>query len=227
MRATYSASSCGTHHIFLRHGLRSFSPRRRRTVSRDRLSCPVSFTISSASSSSVQRARPAGGFEQAVATSRASSLPVSLRSAPGRGCSFSACSRLPSTNRCLVRYTVEPPTRTLAAIWSSFTPASAASRICARLTFRDVRLPPLRRAPSSIALVLGQGHAIAYIHGCLRVGGAVESTDESNVWRKTGLHRYPGTVSRLYRRLHARQSAAARRSRPSAVSASLHPPSIR
>jgi hypothetical protein len=32
----------------------------------------------------VQRARPAGGLEQAVATSRASSLPASLRSAPGR-----------------------------------------------------------------------------------------------------------------------------------------------
>jgi hypothetical protein len=95
------------HHIFRRQGLRSLSPKRRRTVSRDRLSWAVSFTISPASKSSVQRARPAGGFEQTVATSRASSLPVSLRSAPGRGSSLSARSRLPSTNRRLVRYTVE------------------------------------------------------------------------------------------------------------------------
>jgi hypothetical protein len=35
MRATYSASTCGMHHMSLRHGLRSFSARRRRTVSRD------------------------------------------------------------------------------------------------------------------------------------------------------------------------------------------------
>ena len=50
------------HHIFFCQGLRSFSARRRRTVSRDRLSCPVRLTISPASSSSVQRARPAGGL---------------------------------------------------------------------------------------------------------------------------------------------------------------------
>jgi hypothetical protein len=55
-----------------------------------------------ASSSSVQRARPSGGLEQAVATSRASSLLVSLRSAPARGSSFRAASRLPSTKRRLV-----------------------------------------------------------------------------------------------------------------------------
>lgn len=129
MRATYSASTWGMHHIFLRHGLRWFSASRRRTVSRDRSSCAVSLTISSASRSTVQRARPAGGFEQAVATSSAYSLPVSLRSAPGRGSSLSARSRLPSTNRRLVRYTVEPPTPSVAAISSSATPASPASRI--------------------------------------------------------------------------------------------------
>src|SRR5207237_4781914 len=36
-------------------------------------------------------------LEQAVATSRASSLPESLRPAPGRGCSLSAASRLPTS----------------------------------------------------------------------------------------------------------------------------------
>jgi hypothetical protein len=126
MRATYSPSTFGMHHMSLRQGLRSFSARRRRTVSCDRLLCSVSLTIAPASSSSVQRARPLGGLAQAVATSKASSLPVSLRSAPGRGSSLSARSRLPSTKRRLVRYTVEPPTPTLLAISSSLAPASAA-----------------------------------------------------------------------------------------------------
>src|SRR6195256_5761254 len=113
MRATYSPSTFGMHHMSLRQGLRSFSARRRRTVSCDRLLCSVSLTIAPAKSSSVQRARPSGGLAQAVATNRASSLPVSLRSAPGRGSSLSARSRLPSTKRRLVRYTVEPPTATV------------------------------------------------------------------------------------------------------------------
>src|SRR6202522_602191 len=124
MRATYSPSTRGMHHISLRQGLRPFSASRRRTVSPDRLSCPVSLTMASAKRSSVQRARPSGGFAQAVATSKASSLPVSLRSAPGRGSSLSARSRLPSTKRRLVRYTVEPPTATVRAISSSLQPAS-------------------------------------------------------------------------------------------------------
>src|SRR3979409_1820340 len=98
--------------------------------------------------------RPAGatpgGLAQAVATNRASSLPVSLRSAPGRGSSLSARSRLPSTKRRLVRYTVEPPTPTLLAISSSPPPASAASKICARLSLRAACLPPLSSALSSM-----------------------------------------------------------------------------
>src|SRR6266516_4924454 len=125
MRATYSPSTCGMHHMSLRHGLRSFSAKRRRTVSREMLSCSVSLTSSSANSSRVQRARPSGGLEQAVATSRASSLPESLRLAPERGSSLSAASRLLTTKRRLVRYTVEPPTPTLVAISSSLAPASA------------------------------------------------------------------------------------------------------
>src|SRR6185436_1677425 len=60
MRATYSPSIFGTHHIFSRQGLSSFSARRRRTVSRETLSCSVRRTISPASSSMVQRARPSG-----------------------------------------------------------------------------------------------------------------------------------------------------------------------
>src|SRR5271156_1983732 len=152
------------HHMSLRQGLRSFSAKRRRTVSCDRLLCSVSLTIAPANSSSVQRAQPSGGLAQAVATSKASSLPVSLRSAPGRGSSLSARSRLPSTKRRLVRYTVEPPTPTLLAISSSLAPASAASKICARLSLRDACLPPLSSALSA-ALDLAEVDPIAYIHG--------------------------------------------------------------
>src|SRR5882757_5374461 len=73
MRATYSPSTRGMHHISLRQGLRPFSASRRRTVSPDRLSWSVSLTIAPAKSSSVQRARPSGGLAQAVATNSASS----------------------------------------------------------------------------------------------------------------------------------------------------------
>ena len=115
------------HHISRRHGFRSSSAKRRRTVSRDSPSCAVSLTIASARRSRVQRLR-SGGLEQAVATSKAVSLPDSLRGALGRVSSLSASSRLPSTQRRLVRHTVDPPTETLLAITSSLTPASAASR---------------------------------------------------------------------------------------------------
>ena len=67
----------------LRQGFKSFSAKRRRTVSRETLWGVVSRASSPAKSSKVQRERPAGGLEQAVATSKASSLPVSLRRAPG------------------------------------------------------------------------------------------------------------------------------------------------
>src|SRR5450631_4089720 len=136
------------HHIFRSQGLRSSSSRRRRTVSRDNSSCSVSSTIAPASRSSVHRLRPSGGLEQTVATSNAVSLPDSLRGAPGRASSLSASSRLPSTNRRLVRYTVDPPGETLLAMASSLTPASAASRIWARLSLRAACLPPLSIAVS-------------------------------------------------------------------------------
>src|SRR5271165_1118435 len=75
-------------------------------------------------------------------------------------------------------------------------------------------LAPAQERPEFIALVFGQGHTITYVHRRLLFGGAVESTDESNVWRtQTRLHAHPRAVSRLHRRLHARQPEAARRSR--------------
>ena len=186
------------------------------------------MTIASASSSSVQRARPAGGLEQAVATSRASSLPVSLRSAPGRGSSLSARSRLPSTKRRLVRYTVEPPTPTL-----SGDILIAHPRVRGQQDLRPLELPrrgscPRSEAPKFIALVLGQHDTIAYIHRSLLVGGPVELTDESNVWQaRTQLHTQARPVSGLHRRLHARQSQTARRMGDAATlrrDAAIRPP---
>src|ERR1700747_3669821 len=64
MRATYLASTLGMRHMSFCQGLRWFSAKRRRTVSRDRLSWSVSLTIAPASNSSVQRARPSGGHMQ-------------------------------------------------------------------------------------------------------------------------------------------------------------------
>ena len=83
----------------VRHGFNWFSARRRRTVSRERLSCSVRLMNPAANSSSVYRAQAAGGLEQAVAISSASSLRLSLRSAPGRGSSSSAVSKPPTTKR--------------------------------------------------------------------------------------------------------------------------------
>ena len=91
----------------------------------------------------LQRARPASGSEHATATSNASSHPVSLRSAPTRGASLNAASNPCSTNRRLVRYTVDVPTPTVAATIASPWPCSAASSICARLTRRTRALPAL------------------------------------------------------------------------------------
>src|SRR6204780_5957118 len=215
MRATYSPLTFGMHHISLRQGLRPFSASRRRTVSPDRLSCPVSLTMASAKSSSVQRARPSGGFAQAVATSKASSLPVSLRSAPGRGSSLSARSRLPSTKRRLVRYTVEPPTATVRAISSSLQPASAASNIWARLSLRAARLPLLNIAVST-AFGLAQFDPIKYIHLDRLVGGPDESTNESKIRRcsqRSRLHRKARPVPGLHLHLFSHVPAPARRNR--------------
>jgi hypothetical protein len=62
----------------------------------------------------------------------------------------------------------EPPTPTLLAISSSLAPASAASKICARLSLRDAWLPPLSSALSAVRSV----DPIAYIHGAPLLRGA-------------------------------------------------------
>ncbi len=85
-------------------------------VCREMRVCAVSATIASASNASVQLDRPAGGVEQAVAINNASSVAANFRAPSGRGSSASAAARPSSTNRRLVRYTVDVPTCTVHAI---------------------------------------------------------------------------------------------------------------
>src|SRR5882757_8176772 len=170
MRATYSPSTRGMHHISLRQGLRPFSASRRRTVSPDRLSWSVSLTIAPAKSSSVQRARPSGGLAQAVATNSASSLPVSLRSAPGRGSSLSARSRLPSTKRRLVRYTVEPAHRHRAGNLFIAAAGSGRQQDLGALEFAGGSFALAQHRGELTAFGLAQFDPITYIHSDLLVG---------------------------------------------------------
>jgi hypothetical protein len=65
----------------------------------------------------------------------------------------------------------ESPTATLTAMSSSPAPAPAASRICARLSFRAACLPPFSSPVSFRTLVLAQFHSITYIHRCPQVSG--------------------------------------------------------
>src|SRR5262245_2967027 len=118
----------------------------RRTVSSEIASTSESATNSSASNCMVQRFWPSGGVEQAVAIRRASCLASSLRLAPGRGCSLSAASRLPSTNFWRVRSTVRLPMCRAAAIAASVAPSSALSKMWARLSLRAPRVPFLIRS---------------------------------------------------------------------------------
>jgi hypothetical protein len=85
-------------------GLRSFSAKRRRTVSRETLACSVSLI----SSPRQQLQRPPGAARRRLGTGRRYQQGLLFARelttcSPGRGCSLSAAARLPSTKRCLVR----------------------------------------------------------------------------------------------------------------------------
>jgi hypothetical protein len=213
MRATYSASICGTHHIFLRRGLISFSARRRRTVSRETLWCSVSLTSSSASRSSVQRARPAGGFAQAVATNSASSLSVSLRSAPR--------TRLFAQRLLQVAFdkaSLGPVHGRPANPDAHGDIVVARPRVPRQQNLSPFELPcrvltPAQKRAKFVALVLGQLDTIAYIHLCLLMD---RGTDEQ-LNRMAGVSRSGKAFTpkqgqylafiHLYTRLHRRPPA--------------------
>src|SRR4029077_11545630 len=199
MRATYSASICGMHHMSLRHGLRWFWASRRRTVSRDTLSCAVNLTISPASSSSVQRARPAGGFEHAVATSRASSLPGELALCSGARLfaqrslqvAFDKAPLGPVDHRaadpdaCGDLFIVDAGVRSQQDLGS----LELARRV----------LAAAHKLHEFCALALAQFDPIAYIHPCLLVlrhGSPAESDGRRGSLGKN-LHRQAGPISGL------------------------------
>src|SRR5215207_3466552 len=111
-----------------------------RTVSRVMEEAKPNSTTLSASSRSVQRARPPGGVLHATATRCASCLPESFRSPPRRGRSLRH-PRPSSTKRRRVRSTVLMPQESAATICSSAEPVAASSRMRARVTLRDECLP--------------------------------------------------------------------------------------
>src|ERR1700687_1718270 len=90
-----------------------------------------------------------GRHQQRLLLARELAFRAGARLLAERGSSLSAASSFSSTKRRLVRYTVDPPTATLMAMSSSLIPASAAKRICARLSLRAACLPALSRALSS------------------------------------------------------------------------------
>jgi hypothetical protein len=84
----------------------------------------------------------------------------------------------------LVRYTVELPTATVRAISSSLQPASAASKIWARLSLPGGSFALAQHRGQLTALGLAQFDPITYIHRDLLVGGPDESTNEWKIRRR-------------------------------------------
>src|SRR5574341_659300 len=118
----------------------------RLTVSCDTLSTSPNSTSRSANNCIVQTLCPSGGSLHAMAVSKAAWCPSSFGRPPGRGCSFSAYSSPPSTNRLRMRSTVARTTPTAWTISSSVWPLSASRRICARFSLRADTLPLLVRS---------------------------------------------------------------------------------
>jgi uncharacterized protein YjeT (DUF2065 family) len=123
-----------------------------RTVSREMLSTTFNITKRSASSCSVQRFRPSGGSLRAKVSRMASPFSSSFfnNRLPSRGSSLSALSRLPSTNRCRVRWTVGVLVCRMLAISLSLFPSSARRRIRARFSLRAECSPLLIRSSNDV-----------------------------------------------------------------------------
>jgi hypothetical protein len=113
---------------------------------------------------------------------------------------------------------------TLRAISSSVAPASAASKICARLSLRTARLPPLRSAVSSQRSVwLSSTHSVhsSVPPARLRHGRTTESDGRREFPRKN-LHAQTGSIFGVHPPVHAPASPASSRSRHAAIFSS-HP----
>jgi hypothetical protein len=117
--------------------------RTRRPVSSETASTPGRAPQRSAHHGLVPCTRPAGGVRQARATQQASCVPAHVWRAPGRLRAVRARGRPAATHRCRVRWTVERPTRTMAALSSAVAPAAAWSSRWAQATWRADGFPCL------------------------------------------------------------------------------------
>ena len=117
---------------------------------------------------------------QAVATSSASSLPLSLRSAPGRGSPSGRVRDYPPRNAAWSDRRSSLPPHTVRAISSSLLPASAANRIWARLSLRAASLAPAQHRSQLIAFGLAQFGRVEVWRGGFRSNISVSA---SFVWR--------------------------------------------
>src|ERR1700730_16096466 len=225
MRATYSPSICGMHHLSLRHGLSSFSVSRRRTVSREMLSCSVSLTSSSANSSRVQRARPSGGLEQAVGDQQGF---LFARELAGRARTRLFTQRL---------FQIAHQEAALGPVHGRPAHADAdrdvlvaGARVGSQQNLRALELARRMLAAAQerrefAALGLAEFDQVAYIHLCLL---AVRGTNErlnrmSGVWRPQKVSR-PSRASIWRSSTHTRACTAGRRPKPtcSNISGSAH-----
>src|SRR5277367_5667591 len=168
--------------------------------------------MASANSSSVHRARPAGGLAQAVATSRASSLLVSFRSAPGR------CSSLMLLAQCPLQITLHETPLGPVHGGASHRHSAGNFLVAAAGIGCQQDLGPLELVRGALTFAqqrgqfvpfsLAQLDPITYIHPGLLVGEPDESTNESEIRRRspprrTTLHRKARPVPSLHLRILA------------------------
>src|SRR3979490_788139 len=221
MRATYSPSTFGMHHISLRHGLRSFSASRRRTVSLDRLSWSVSLTMASAKSSSVPPGAPLGGFCPSRCPQQGLFLAGEL--------ALCAWTRILAQRPFQIAFHEAP----LGPVHGGAAHRHRAGHlfIAAGGIGRQPDLGALEFAGGSFALAqhrgeltafgLAQFDPITYIHLDLLVGGPDESTNESKIrrrsqLRRSRLHRKARPVPGFHLHLYAHVPTPARRDRHAA-----------
>src|ERR1700741_308995 len=174
MRATNSPSTCGMHHMSLRHGLSSFSVRRRRTVSREMSSCSVSLT----SSSATKLQGPTGAAFGRVRTGRRDQQGLLFaRKLTGR-----AGPRLFAQRRLQIaehEAALGPINRRSSHSDAPCDLLVAGAGVCSQQNLRALELARRMLAAAQkrfefVALGLAQFDLIAYIHPCLHHRGTDE-----------------------------------------------------
>src|SRR4051794_34504332 len=202
MRATYSPSTCGMHHMSRRHGLRSSSARRRRTVSRDTAAWSVSRTISPASRSegpalaSRRRAGASGRDQQRRLPSRQLARGTRTRflAEGGLQIAFHEAPLGPIHRRAADR---DDP-RDLLVTHPGIRRQKDLRAL--ELACRVLAAAQQRRQLGAFGFI--EFHPVAYVH---RRSPAVEDDDESCRRIGSRVHPEAGSVSGVHRRLHVGQ----------------------